>query len=519
MISQEGHPIAFYSRKLTETQRNYTVGEREMLSIVETLNEFRTMLLGYRIKIYTDHENLTRLTTVSKSPRIQRWRWTIEEFGPTIEYIKGPHNVVADALSRLDTEVSSTTTSSKQIAELYENTDDKSLQELDYPLSTQIIAEHQRKDQTLIQHQHRHPEYFSKTVDGHEVILFNNKIYIPKTLRKPILSWYHTALRHPGIQRTERTIRSHLVWPGLSSDVEKHIKSCHQCQRCKNPRKKYGHLALKDIDQNPWDTICVDLIGPYTVTTKHEKELNLHALTMCDPATGWFEVAEIKDKTSEGTAKILDQTWFCRYPRPKRCISDNGNEFLGKEFQELLQSYGVKSVPTTVKNPQANFVERVHQTLGNMLRSYELKDHDFDYQDPWSQILANCAWAIRSTVHSVLNATPAQIVFGRDMLFDLSFTTEYKEIKKRKQEASDANTHKENSKRVKHDYKVNDQVLLDRGVLQRKLNPKRDGPYQVVRVYSNGTLKIRKGIYVQRVSIRRCVPYVMAPLEEANVVR
>jgi cation transport regulator ChaB len=154
-----------------------------------------------------------------------------------------------------------------------------------------------------------------------------------------------------------------------------------------------------------------------------------------------------------------------------------------------------------------------------MLRSFELEDHDFDYQDPWSQMLANCAWAIRSTVHSVLNATPAQIVFGRDMLFDLSFTTEYKEIMKRKQEASDVNTHKENSKRVKHEYKVNDQVLLDRGVLQRKLNPKRDGPYQGMQVYSNGTLKIQKGIYVQRVSIRRCVPYVMALLEEANVVR
>jgi RNase H-like domain found in reverse transcriptase len=141
-------------------------------SIVETLNEFRTMPLGYCIKIYTDHENLTRLTTVSKSPRIQRWRWTIEEFGPTIEYIKGPQNVVADALSRLDTEVSSTTASSKQIAELYENADDESLQDLDYPLSTQIIAEHQRSDQTLIQNQQSHPEYFSKTVDGQQVILF-----------------------------------------------------------------------------------------------------------------------------------------------------------------------------------------------------------------------------------------------------------------------------------------------------------------------------------------------------------
>jgi hypothetical protein len=85
-----------------------------------------------------------------------------------------------------------------------------SLQKLDYPLSTQIIAEHQHKDQTLIQHQHHHPEYFSKTVDEIDVILFNNKICIPKTLRKPILYWCHTALNHLGIQQAEKTIRSHL---------------------------------------------------------------------------------------------------------------------------------------------------------------------------------------------------------------------------------------------------------------------------------------------------------------------
>jgi Integrase zinc binding domain len=105
-------------------------------------------------------------------------------------------------------------------------------------LTTQIIDEYQRHDQMLKQHQTLHPEYLSKTVDGHKVILFNNKIYIPKIIRMRILSWYHTALQHPGIQRTERTIRSHLVWLGLRKDVEKHIKSCHQCQRCKIPRKK-----------------------------------------------------------------------------------------------------------------------------------------------------------------------------------------------------------------------------------------------------------------------------------------
>ena len=56
VISQDKKPIAFYSNKLTVTQRNYTVGEREMLSIVKTLNEFCTMLLGHKLKIYTDHK-------------------------------------------------------------------------------------------------------------------------------------------------------------------------------------------------------------------------------------------------------------------------------------------------------------------------------------------------------------------------------------------------------------------------------------------------------------------------------
>ena len=68
VISQGKKPIAFYSKKLTATQRNYTVGEREMLLIVDTLNEFPTMLLGHKLRIYTDHKNLYNLMTVSKSP-------------------------------------------------------------------------------------------------------------------------------------------------------------------------------------------------------------------------------------------------------------------------------------------------------------------------------------------------------------------------------------------------------------------------------------------------------------------
>ena len=59
VISQDNKPIAFYSRKLSDAQTRYTTTERELLSIVETLKEFRNILLGQKLKIYTDHKNLT----------------------------------------------------------------------------------------------------------------------------------------------------------------------------------------------------------------------------------------------------------------------------------------------------------------------------------------------------------------------------------------------------------------------------------------------------------------------------
>jgi RNase H-like domain found in reverse transcriptase len=102
VIMQERKPVAFYSRKLNSAQRNYTTGEREMLSIVETLRAYRNILLGHEIIIYTDHMNLVNDRTRHESARIQRWVWLIEEFGPKFKYLPGPENVVADALSRLD---------------------------------------------------------------------------------------------------------------------------------------------------------------------------------------------------------------------------------------------------------------------------------------------------------------------------------------------------------------------------------------------------------------------------------
>ena len=93
--------ITFYSQKLNSAQRRYTPMERELLSIVKTLKEFKTILLGYKIEIYTDHSILVHETTLLSFNCIMRWRLLIEEYGPDTKYIPGPDNVVVDALSWL----------------------------------------------------------------------------------------------------------------------------------------------------------------------------------------------------------------------------------------------------------------------------------------------------------------------------------------------------------------------------------------------------------------------------------
>ena len=102
VITQSNRPLAFFSRKLSETQQKYSVTEIELLAIVETLKEFKGMLWGQQLIVYTDHQNLMRDALGLTSDRVYRWRLILEEYGPEIVYIKGIDNTVADAISRLD---------------------------------------------------------------------------------------------------------------------------------------------------------------------------------------------------------------------------------------------------------------------------------------------------------------------------------------------------------------------------------------------------------------------------------
>ena len=214
VISQDNKPIAYYSRKLQPAQRRYTTIERELLSIVETLKEFRNILLGQVIKVHTDHKNLT--CTNFNTDRVFRWRLLLEEYGPEIIYIPGEHNTAADALTRLPMADSTS-------QELFLEPDD--LKQSAFPLSFKILEREQNKDVALRDSAHL-AAYRVKTFHGggksRSLLCLNDKIVVPSTLRRPILTWYHDNLCHPGQIRSEATIRLHFFWPTLRGDVRRY---------------------------------------------------------------------------------------------------------------------------------------------------------------------------------------------------------------------------------------------------------------------------------------------------------
>ena len=158
---------------------------------------------------------------------------------------------------------------------------------------------------------------------------------------------------------------------------------------------------------------------------------------------------------------MIGQTWLTRYPRPEKVICDRGTEFMA-EFRNMITNiYGIKQKVITSRNPQANaIVERVHQTLGNMLRTYRINHTKLDEENPWTGILTAIAFAIRATVHTTLKYSPMQLVFGRDPFFNIKNEVNWQLVNENRKKRAVKNNENENKKRIPYTYKIGEKVLV-----------------------------------------------------------
>jgi hypothetical protein len=173
-------------------------------------------------------------------------------------------------------------------------------------------------------------------------------LVIPMSLKVHAVEWYHHYLQHPGHTRLRETMNTAMYWKGMRTTIWPITSSCRTCQTNKRQKLEYRHLPPKPDISNPWECLCVNLIGPYTLKDKDNSQIDFMALTMINPPSSWFEIVELPvvnqlcrqtvngkelliankifDETSDSMAKLVNKNWLCRYPWCCHLMHDSRTE-------------------------------------------------------------------------------------------------------------------------------------------------------------------------------------------------
>lgn len=243
-------PLAFFSRKLSSSEQNYSTYDRELLAIYSAIKHFRHSLQGRDFAIYTDHKPITFAFTKSSdsiSPRHLRQLDFISQFSTDIRHITGSENIVADTLSRV-TAVQRQNIDFSTMAE-EQNADTELAELLTNPNSS-----------LKLQHLETGPneKLFCDVSTG------SLRPYVPKKLRRSVFEHLY-SLSHPGIKASRKLIQQRYVWPGMMADISTWARSCVECQRSKIHRHTRSPSQRFTLTSRRFQHIHLDIVGPAAI--------------------------------------------------------------------------------------------------------------------------------------------------------------------------------------------------------------------------------------------------------------
>ncbi|KAG6526884.1 hypothetical protein ZIOFF_008971 [Zingiber officinale] len=255
VLVQEGHPVAFESRKLNAAEQKYSAHEKEMVAVVHCLQVWRVYLLGTKFLVRTDNVANTFFATQKKlSPKQACWQEFLAEYDFAWEHKPGKHNQVADALSRK--EVFATFYSISRV-------------ESDMMDRIKAVAASDTAYGKLVQ-QVRDGVIRRYWIEA-DLLVYKRGgggVFVPAAggLRKELLKETHDPLwaGHPGVERMLALLARSYIWPKMENDVETYVKTCLVCQQDKTERKKEaGLLQLLPIPEKPWVSVAMDFISGF----------------------------------------------------------------------------------------------------------------------------------------------------------------------------------------------------------------------------------------------------------------
>uniref|UniRef100_A0A3B3HV01 Gypsy retrotransposon integrase-like protein 1 n=1 Tax=Oryzias latipes TaxID=8090 RepID=A0A3B3HV01_ORYLA len=321
-------PCAFYSKKLTPTERNYDVGNRELLAIKLALEEWRHWLEGAAqpFIVWTDHKNLAYLRTAKRlNSRQARWCLFFDRFNFSITYRPGSRNIKPDALSRQ-----------------YSSSDDPDSATNIIPSTCIIGALTWDIETKVIQAQGEdtdHPDPPPGT------------LYVPQSLRSDAITWAHASriACHGGVARTLHLLRRRFYWPSMAKDVREYVAACSTCARSKTSnRPPSGLLHPLSTPSRPWSHIAVDFVTGL-------------------PFVQFIPLPQLPTATE--TADALVHNVFRHHGLPSDIVSDRGPQFVSQVWKAFCTALGATISLTSGYHPQSNGqAERVNQELEASLR-------------------------------------------------------------------------------------------------------------------------------------------------------
>jgi RNase H-like domain found in reverse transcriptase/Reverse transcriptase (RNA-dependent DNA polymerase)/Integrase zinc binding domain/Integrase core domain len=392
---QEGeeHPIAFVSRKFNDAERNYSTTEQECLAVVFSIEKFRPYIEGYHFTVYTDHASLKWLMRLEHpSGRLARWCVKLQQFDFDILHKKGSENVVPDILSRMYT---------PEIGLL-----DFTPQEADawyLQMLAKVRHAPEKYGQWAVQN-----EKLYKATDNADYGLQHWKLVVPDSAKAAIFAECHDHPKagHFGIFKTQRRIAEKYYWPRMARDVKAYVSNCDVCKACKPAKTNKTYLMgkYKEVHE-PWQMISIDLMGPLPRSSAGHAWL----LVITDWFTKYPILTPLRQASAKKVVEVLEIKVFLEQRVPEIIIADNGSQFAGKEFNELLRRYQVpKFWKNALYHPQNNPTERTNRIIKTTMKAYINENHR-----KWDVLLPQIQLAMRTAVNEATGYSPYFLNTGR----------------------------------------------------------------------------------------------------------
>ncbi|CAJ0964878.1 unnamed protein product [Ranitomeya imitator] len=383
VLSQRGSdcsvmkPCPFFFRKFSPAERNYDVGNRELLAMKWAFEEWRHWLEGakHRVVVLTDHKNLTYLESAKRlNPRQARWSLFFTRFDFVISYLLGSKNVKADALSRSFVP------------------DSPGLSEPAGILKEGVIVSAISRDlrRVLQKFQANKPDRCPA-----------EKLFVPNRWTNKVISEVHCSVLagHPGIFGTRELVARSFWWPSLSRDVRSFVQSCGICARAKRCCSRASGLLLPlPVPKRPWTHISMDFISDLPVSQK----MSL-IWVVCDRFSKMVHLVPLsKLPSSSDLVPLFFQHVVRLHGIPENIVSDRGSQFVSRFWRAFCGRMGIDLSFSSAFHPQTNGqTERTNQTLETYLRCFVSAD-----QDDWASFLPLAEFALNNRASSATLVSP-----------------------------------------------------------------------------------------------------------------